>query len=98
MRKKLGIWIVRAEAETLGRFVETHLGGVLNWPVAASSNREAFAAAFDQYEQWILIMTTGIAVRYLDGLPQNKKTDPGVVVLDEGSRFAVSLLGGHEGG
>jgi cobalt-precorrin 5A hydrolase len=28
----------------------------------------------------------------------DKTSDPGVVVLDEGSRFAVSLIGGHEGG
>ncbi len=43
-------------------------------------------------------MTTGIAVRLLQGLPRDKHTDPAVVVLDEGCRFAVSLLGGHEGG
>jgi cobalt-precorrin 5A hydrolase len=43
-------------------------------------------------------MATGIAVRYLQGLPKQKTTDPGVVVLDEGKRFAISLLGGHEGG
>ena len=43
-------------------------------------------------------MTTGIAVRYLQGLPKDKATDPGVVVLDEGCRFAIALLGGHEGG
>jgi cobalt-precorrin 5A hydrolase len=43
-------------------------------------------------------MATGIAVRYLDGLMTHKSTDPGVVVLDEGCRFAVALVGGHEGG
>lgn len=43
-------------------------------------------------------MTTGIAVRYLQGLLENKKKDPGVVVVDEAARFAVSLVGGHEGG
>ena len=43
-------------------------------------------------------MTTGIAVRYLQGLPKDKTTDPAIVVLDEGCRFAISLLSGHEGG
>jgi cobalt-precorrin 5A hydrolase len=43
-------------------------------------------------------MATGIAVRYLQGLPKDKSTDPGIVVLDEGCRFAISLLSGHEGG
>jgi cobalt-precorrin 5A hydrolase len=43
-------------------------------------------------------MTTGIAVRYLQGLLKDKQSDPGVVVLDEGCRFAIPLSGGHEGG
>jgi cobalt-precorrin 5A hydrolase len=72
----------------------------LTAPGATSSptNRELFAKRFREHQQWVLVMTTGIAVRYLQGLPSHKGTDPGVVVLDEGCRFAVSLLGGHEGG
>jgi cobalt-precorrin 5A hydrolase len=62
------------------------------------TNRELFAKHFGEHRQWVLIMTTGIAVRYLQGLASAKESDPGVVVLDEGCRFAVSLLGGHEGG
>jgi cobalt-precorrin 5A hydrolase len=57
-----------------------------------------FAEQFANFTQWVLVMTTGIAVRYLQGLPKHKSVDPGVVVLDEGCRFAISLLGGHEGG
>jgi cobalt-precorrin 5A hydrolase len=64
----------------------------------APTNRELFVKSFREHRQWVLIMTTGIAVRYLQGLPSDKGSDPGVVVLDEGCRFAVSLLGGHEGG
>lgn len=45
-----------------------------------------------------MVAATGIAVRYLDGLPQNKHVDPAVVVLDEAGRFAIPLLSGHEGG
>jgi cobalt-precorrin 5A hydrolase len=62
------------------------------------SQRERFAALYPSRGQWVLVMTTGIAVRFLQGLPREKHTDPAVVVLDEGCRFAVSLLGGHEGG
>ncbi|MGB9274043.1 MAG: cobalamin biosynthesis protein, partial [Terrimicrobiaceae bacterium] len=62
------------------------------------SNREAFVTCYGCHRQWILVMATGIAVRYLQGLPKNKTTDPAIVILDEGCRFAISLLGGHEGG
>ncbi len=109
MSAALGIWIVRSQAEPLGRYLERQLGGTLcPWAsrggaggaggTVGVTNREAFAAAFREYRQWVLIMTTGIAVRYLADLTGSKQTDPGVVVLDEASRFAVSLLGGHEGG
>jgi len=46
----------------------------------------------------VLIMAAGIATRFLSGLPNNKLSDPAVVVLDEAARHAVPLLGGHEGG
>jgi cobalt-precorrin 5A hydrolase len=98
MTSPLGIWIVRAEAEKLGRKLEVGLGGRL-WGLQTNrSNREAYKDHFTSHRQWILVMTTGIAVRYLQGLPKDKATDPGVVVLDEGCRFAIALLGGHEGG
>jgi cobalt-precorrin 5A hydrolase len=96
----LGIWVVRKEAEELGRHLEVKLGGHLGGLDcdAGESNRAAFRSRYASYRQWILVMTTGIAVRYLAELIKDKRTDPGVVVIDEGCRFAVSLLGGHEGG
>jgi cobalt-precorrin 5A hydrolase len=100
MISALGIWVVRKEAEELGRFLEVKLGGHLGGLDCAGgqNNRAAFASRCATYRQWVLVMTTGIAVRYLAGLINDKRTDPGVVVIDEGCRFAVSLLGGHEGG
>jgi cobalt-precorrin 5A hydrolase len=100
MSASLGIWIVRPAAEELGRHLELSLGGKLCGLETGDgkSNREAFAIWYACYRQWILVMATGIAVRYLQGLPKNKSTDPAIVVLDEGCRFAISLLGGHEGG
>jgi cobalt-precorrin 5A hydrolase len=96
----LGIWVVRKEAEELGRYLEVKLGGCLGGldNCGRKTNRDAFASQCASYRQWVLVMTTGIAVRYLEGLMKDKRTDPGVVVIDEGCRFAVSLLGGHEGG
>jgi cobalt-precorrin 5A hydrolase len=43
-------------------------------------------------------MASGIATRYLSGLPRDKHTDPAVVVVDEACRYAIPLLSGHEGG
>jgi len=60
--------------------------------------REQFRATFHTRQRWVLVMASGIAVRFLDGLPESKYSDPAVVVLDEAARFAIPLLSGHEGG
>src|SRR5271157_1447755 len=100
MISALGIWVVRKEAEELGRYLEVKLGGHLGGLDCSGreTNRDAFASRCASYRQWVLVMATGIAVRYLEGFIKDKRSDPGVVVIDEGCRFAVSLLGGHEGG
>ncbi len=100
MNSTPGIWIVRNEAAKLGRYLETQLGGKLEGMncYEGTTNREAFSSCFGDYSQWVLVMAAGIAVRYLEGLIKNKIIDPGVVVIDEACRFAVPILGGHEGG
>lgn len=100
MDHELGIWLVRAEAEALGERLQQRLGGdVLRpWLVADMAPLEQFQRVFPVYRQWLLVMATGIAVRYVDGLLQDKRYDPGVVSVDEAGRHAVVLLGGHEGG
>ncbi len=92
--------MVRREAETLGVFLAEQVSGEIKrpWLQPGESAKAQFEQMFFDYDQWILLMTTGIAVRYLQGLPQDKQTDPAVVVLDEGGRYAISLLSGHEGG
>ena len=59
---------------------------------------EAVRAAFAECEQLVCFLATGAVVRLLAPLLGDKATDPGVVCVDEGGRFAVSLLGGHGGG
>ena len=54
--------------------------------------------AFLQGEALILICATGIAVRTLAPVLNNKHEDPPVLVLDELGRFVIPLLSGHEGG
>ena len=94
-----GIWLVRSEAEAIGAALQAQLGGLLYRPWQQEKNQKAqFAAAFFQHKHWVVVGATGIAVRFLDGLVQDKQTDPAVVVVDEAARHAVALLGGHEGG
>ncbi|MFF0162425.1 precorrin-3B C(17)-methyltransferase [Streptomyces sp. NPDC005263] len=59
---------------------------------------DAVRAAFAQCEQLVCFLATGAVVRLLAPLLDDKASDPGVVCVDEGGRFAVSLLGGHGGG
>ncbi len=96
----LGIWLVRPECEALAAALKTRLGAALYrpWLDASKSQKDQFAEAFRRQGQWVMIAASGIAVRFLEGIVGDKHSDPAVVVLDEAGRYAVSLLGGHEGG
>lgn len=100
MSEPLGIWLVRAEAEVLATALQARLGGEIHrpWLQPDTPQQAQFAASYRRHAQWIVIAASGIAVRFLDGLAQDKHSDPAVVVLDEAGRYAVSLLAGHEGG
>lgn len=94
-----GIWLLRPEAEAIGARLSRRLGGEVYRPWDARGlQAEQFAAAYPGRARWIVVGTTAIAVRFLEGLHRNRRSDPPVVVLDEGCRFAVSLLGGRAGG
>ena len=54
--------------------------------------------AFCMGERLVLICATGIAVRTLAPVLQDKHSDPAVLVLDELGQFVIPLLSGHEGG
>lgn len=54
--------------------------------------------AFDTSSKIIFISSTGIAVRAISPLLQCKDKDPGIVVVDLSSKYAVSLVSGHLGG
>ncbi|MFJ3421042.1 precorrin-3B C(17)-methyltransferase [Streptomyces sp. NPDC086082] len=72
------------------------------WPdrtrVYEGSVADAVRAAFAECEQLVCFLATGAVVRLIAPLLGDKRTDPGVVCVDEGGRFAVSLVGGHGGG
>jgi cobalt-precorrin 5A hydrolase / precorrin-3B C17-methyltransferase len=51
--------------------------------------------AFSHFDQIVLFLATGAAVRLISPLLSDKRTDPGVVCVDDAGRHAVSLVGGH---
>jgi cobalt-precorrin 5A hydrolase/precorrin-3B C17-methyltransferase len=59
---------------------------------------DAVRRAFAECEQLVCFLATGAVVRIVAPLLADKASDPGVVCVDEGGRFAVSLAGGHGGG
>jgi cobalt-precorrin 5A hydrolase len=95
----VGIWPVRPAAERLAGRLAQRLGGELFRPWEWEETQKAqFQSRFAQHSHWILIMATGIATRFVEGLLRDKHHDPAVVVLDEAGRYAIPLLGGHEAG
>ncbi len=65
---------------------------------AGSSLSSQVRSLWGEYESFIFIMAVGIVVRLIAPLLKSKWDDPSVMVVDEGSQFAVSLVGGHWGG
>jgi cobalt-precorrin 5A hydrolase len=99
MRAGLGVWPVRVEAEKLGEVLAQRLGGELFRPWQGPEPQKGqFQEQFAQRSQWVLVMATGIAIRFIDGLLRDKHQDPAVVVVDEAAHHAIVLVGGHEGG
>lgn len=59
---------------------------------------DTVALAFQRYDALVVIGATGIVVRVIAPLLQDKLHDPAVVVLDEQGEHVISLLSGHCGG
>ncbi len=51
-----------------------------------------------KFDAFILIMASGIVVRSIAPLIENKKNDPAILVIDEKGKNVISLLSGHLGG
>ena len=79
-----------------GRTAAARLGSAL--PDTRTYEVGELARAWDECDQLVCFLATGATVRLLAPLLGDKATDPGVVAVDEASRFAVALLGGHQGG
>jgi precorrin-4 C11-methyltransferase len=55
-------------------------------------------ALFEQFEQLVFFLATGAVTRLIAPCLSSKKTDPGVLAVDEAGRFVVPVLSGHAGG
>ncbi|MDO5146249.1 MAG: cobalt-precorrin 5A hydrolase [Eubacteriales bacterium] len=84
-----------AEGESLAhRLAAGHPGDLYG----KENFKENLRRGFSRYDYLVCIMATGIVVRILAPLITHKTKDPGVVVLDQRGRHAISLLSGHLGG
>lgn len=97
-RGDTAILLVRLEAAPLGEYLAERIGATVYAPTPEQRPRELLQQHFHEYAGWVFVMASGIASRFLSGLPASKYSDPAVVLLDEGATFATSLLSGHEGG
>ncbi|WP_231968839.1 hypothetical protein [Thermoanaerobacterium sp. RBIITD] len=53
---------------------------------------------FKNYKGFIFIMATGIVVRAIAKVIENKRQDSAIIVIDEKGNYVISLLSGHIGG
>ena len=83
-------------ATAAGRAAAARLAAVL--PATQEYDVRGIEDAFLECDGVVSFLAAGATVRLLAPLLQDKRVDPGVVVVDEGSRFAVALVGGHGGG
>ncbi|MBE1444631.1 cobalt-precorrin 5A hydrolase [Paenibacillus sp. OAS669] len=62
------------------------------------SVRLLFPALFPAYKGLIIIISLGAVIRMIAPLLVDKKTDPGIVVIDDKGENVISVLSGHLGG
>lgn len=91
--------IALVAATAAGRARARHLAGALpEARLLPGRPSQALPDAFSRASGIVVFAATGIAVRLLAPLLRDKRTDPGVVCVDDAGRFAVALTGGHAGG
>ena len=85
----LSISVTEAGAANARRLPYEHVHG---------SAGDTIRARWSDVDAFVLFLATGAAVRIVAPLLGDKRTDPAVVCVDEAARFAIALVGGHEGG
>ncbi len=84
-----------------GRELARRLAGQLDAELLERQQQKlaaVIAENWQQYDAFICIMATGIVIRAIAPLLNDKAVDPCVLVLDEKGKNVISLLSGHLGG
>lgn len=100
---KHGTDLARGLAEAMGdadlhvpqKFADVAGPGALAF---ANTVRGQLGELFRSYDGLVVFISLGAVVRMLAPLLQDKHLDPGVVVVDDRARYAISMLSGHLGG
>jgi cobalt-precorrin 5A hydrolase len=98
---KEGLIIARALAKGLpGAVLYVHRSVLMECEEATHFEQiiDLTRQLFHLHRGLVYIAPCGMAVRAVAPCLDRKTTDPAVVAVDAGGRFAVSLLSGHEGG
>ncbi|MDQ0214226.1 cobalt-precorrin 5A hydrolase [Oikeobacillus pervagus] len=70
----------------------------LNIHLFEGSVRLLIPSLFHTYKGIVFIISLGAVVRMIAPVLKDKKTDPGVVVIDDKAEYVISVLSGHIGG
>lgn len=83
-------------ATASGQRLASHLADSLSDAELVSGRpSDVLAGAFERFDQIVLFLAAGAAVRLISPLLSDKRTDPGVVCVDDCGRYAIPLAGGH---
>ena len=64
----------------------------------SESTTDKIVELFQNNNALICIFSLGAVIRLISPYLKDKKTDPAVIVIDEGANFVISVLSGHIGG
>jgi cobalt-precorrin 5A hydrolase len=74
------------------RRIAEHLGAAL-----LPYDTGVFAQVFDSADRIVALMATGIVIRSIAPIVQDKWIDPAIVVVSPDMAYAIPLIGGHHG-
>ncbi|HEY3609102.1 MAG TPA: precorrin-3B C(17)-methyltransferase [Pseudonocardiaceae bacterium] len=92
----IGLFAVTAAGRRAAAELAAALGAdavLLDGPIGPALQR-----SWPELDAAVFFLASGATVRLIAPLLVDKATDPGVVCVDEGRRFAIALAGGHGGG
>ena len=86
------VWVTAAGQTAAGRLARAWPGETRGYPGPASA---ALPRAWAECEAVVCFLAAGATIRLIAPLLDSKHADPAVVCVDEASRYAVALSGGH---